>query len=55
MRQAFLQILLMLIKCFGAVAVFTGLALVAGHHCLWGLLVFIIGLTTLGLREEGWL
>ncbi|MBZ4655194.1 MAG: hypothetical protein JG781_2551 [Peptococcaceae bacterium] len=54
MRQAALKVIIVLIKSLGVLTVFTGLALIGNHQFLWGLIAFIVGITTLGFHEEGW-
>lgn len=54
MNRILLQILLLVLKSMGILAVFTGLSLAAAQYFFWGVFLFVTGLALLGLHEEGW-
>lgn len=54
MKKAIAGIAAVLLKCTGVVILFTGLVLVGAHQFFWGIVMFVVGIISLGLREEGW-
>ena len=52
MKAAFYQAAAVLIRCFGVVAMYTGLVLVAGHSYLPGILTVVLGVAALGCNGE---
>lgn len=53
MKQAFFQAAAVLIRCFGVIAMYSGLVLVAGRSYLPGVLTLVLGVAALGFNGEG--
>lgn len=52
MKEALFQAAVVLIRCFGVAAMYTGLVLVAGHSYLTGFLTVVLGVAALGCNGE---